>query len=84
MDFVADQLSSGNKFRILTVVDTFTRECLAADIGILISFFDIAKNAIYTDIFTLSGLEVALSAPPLIHIQSFHSVISSLVRSPCC
>ncbi|WP_198678738.1 IS3 family transposase [Pseudidiomarina insulisalsae] len=33
MDFVADQLSTGNKFRILTVVDTFTRECLAADIG---------------------------------------------------
>lgn len=30
MDFVADQLSTGNKFRILTVVDTFTRECLAA------------------------------------------------------
>lgn len=34
MDFVADQLANGQKFRILTVVDTFTRECLAADIGI--------------------------------------------------
>lgn len=34
MDFVADQRSTGNKFRILTVVDTFTRECLAADIGV--------------------------------------------------
>lgn len=33
MDFVADQLATGNKFRVLTVVDTFTRECLATDIG---------------------------------------------------
>ena len=33
MDFVSDQLTTGSKFRILTVVDTFTRECLAADIG---------------------------------------------------
>ncbi|MFY8274004.1 DDE-type integrase/transposase/recombinase [Pseudoalteromonas sp. SSDWG2] len=32
MDFVSDQLTTGSKFRILTVVDTFTRECLAADI----------------------------------------------------
>ena len=34
MDFVSDQLASGNKFRILTIVDTYTRECLAADIGV--------------------------------------------------
>jgi putative transposase len=33
MDFVADQISTGNKFRILTVVDTYTRECLTADVG---------------------------------------------------
>lgn len=33
MDFVSDQLTTGSKFRILTVVDTFTRECLAEDIG---------------------------------------------------
>ena len=32
IDFVADLLSTGNKFRILTVVDTYTRECLAADV----------------------------------------------------
>lgn len=33
MDFVSDQLQDGTKLRILTIVDTFTRECLAADVG---------------------------------------------------
>lgn len=39
-----------------------------SDIGILISFFDIAKNAIYTDIFTLSAEALALK--PLILEES--------------
>jgi transposase InsO family protein len=30
MDFVSDALSDGRRFRVLTVVDTFTREALAA------------------------------------------------------
>jgi len=29
LDFVADQLATGRRFRILTIVDDFTRECLA-------------------------------------------------------
>jgi putative transposase len=29
MDFVSDQLSDGRRFRIMTLVDDFTRECLA-------------------------------------------------------
>ncbi len=33
MDFVADQLADGRRFRALTVIDMFTRECLAIDIG---------------------------------------------------
>ncbi len=33
MDFVADQTSVGEKFRALTVVDIFTRECLAVEPG---------------------------------------------------
>ena len=33
MDFVADQLADGRRFRALTVVDLFTRECLAIDVG---------------------------------------------------
>ncbi len=33
LDFVADQLSSGSRFRCLTIVDVFTRECLAIEVG---------------------------------------------------
>lgn len=33
LDFVADQLGNGQKFRALTVVDVFSRECLAIDVG---------------------------------------------------
>jgi len=33
MDFVADQLAAGRRFRALTVIDLFTRECLAIDVG---------------------------------------------------
>jgi putative transposase len=31
MDFMSDQLFDGRRFRVLTVVDAFTRECLAAE-----------------------------------------------------
>jgi putative transposase len=33
MDFVADQLVDGRRFRILTIVDNFTRESLALYAG---------------------------------------------------
>jgi putative transposase len=33
MDFVADQLVSGARLRALTVVDVFTKECLAIEVG---------------------------------------------------
>lgn len=33
MDFVSDQMSSGQRFRALTIVDIFTRECLAIEPG---------------------------------------------------
>ena len=33
MDFVADALFDGRKLRMLTVVDCYTRECLAIDVG---------------------------------------------------
>jgi putative transposase len=29
LDFVADQFTNGRRFRILTMVDDFTKECLA-------------------------------------------------------
>lgn len=33
MDFVADQLVDGTKFRSLTIIDVYTREALAIDVG---------------------------------------------------
>jgi putative transposase len=33
LDFVADQLVDGRRFRALTVVDVYTRECLAIEVG---------------------------------------------------
>jgi putative transposase len=33
LDFVADQLADGRRFRALTVVDVYTRECLAIEAG---------------------------------------------------
>jgi putative transposase len=32
MDFVSDALADGRKFRVLTVVDAFTRECVALEV----------------------------------------------------
>ena len=33
MDFMADNLADGRKIRLLTVVDNFSRECLALDVA---------------------------------------------------
>lgn len=33
MDFVPDALTDGRRFRVLTIVDVFTRESLAVEVG---------------------------------------------------
>ena len=33
MDFAADSLFNGRRFRVLTVVDNYSRECLASEVG---------------------------------------------------
>ena len=33
MDFVSDALFDGRRFRCLTVVDNYSRECLAIEVG---------------------------------------------------
>ncbi|MFD2257892.1 DDE-type integrase/transposase/recombinase [Luteolibacter algae] len=43
MDFVTDRLESGSYFRILPVVDQFTRECLAVKAGRSLGGKDVAK-----------------------------------------
>ncbi|ABB75325.1 hypothetical protein Nmul_A2030 [Nitrosospira multiformis ATCC 25196] len=41
LDFVVDQLSNGNWFRCLMIIDVFTRECLAIEIGQRLSGTDV-------------------------------------------
>lgn len=51
MDFVADQLADGRRFRALTVVDIFTRECLAIEVGQSLKGEDVVRvlNRLQTD-----------------------------------
>jgi putative transposase len=44
MDFVSDQLSDGRRFRIMTLVDGFTRECLALVADTSISGMRVARE----------------------------------------
>ncbi len=43
LDFVADQLADGRRFRALTVVDVFTRECLAIEVGQSLKGHDVVR-----------------------------------------
>ncbi|KWE54314.1 hypothetical protein WT51_03640, partial [Burkholderia territorii] len=43
LDFVADQLSNGQRFRALTIIDVFTREALAIDVGQRLSASDVVR-----------------------------------------
>ena len=43
LDFVADQLTDGRRFRALTIVDVFTRESLAIEVGQALKGTDVVK-----------------------------------------
>jgi putative transposase len=43
MDFMSDALASGQKPRVLTVVDAFTRECVALEVGTQFRGQDVAR-----------------------------------------
>jgi putative transposase len=43
MDFVADQLFDGKKFRALTIVDNYSRKCHAIEVGQSIKGIDVVK-----------------------------------------
>jgi transposase InsO family protein len=44
MDFVADALFDGRKLRMLTVVDLYTRECLAIEVGQSLKGEDVVRT----------------------------------------
>jgi putative transposase len=43
LDFVADQFTDGRRFRALTVVDVYTRECLAIEVGQSLKGYDVVR-----------------------------------------
>src|SRR5690606_10216454 len=43
MDFMTDALANGRRFRILTLVDDFTRECLAVEVDFSLSGARVAR-----------------------------------------
>ena len=43
MDFVSDRLASGDRFRLLTLVDNFSRESLAIEVGQRLTGDDVVK-----------------------------------------
>lgn len=53
-DFVADRLIDGTKIRILTVIDEYTRECLALPVNYTLKSDDVM--ATLTDLFITRGL----------------------------
>jgi len=58
MDFMSEQLASGWRFRVLNVVDDFTRECLVMHVGTSITGSDVAR--------LLSGVLAERAQPTMI------------------
>lgn len=44
LDFVSDELNHGQRFRALTVVDVYTREALAIDVGVRLRGEDVVET----------------------------------------
>ena len=53
-DFVEDRTRDGRKFRMLNVVDEFTRECLAIRVGRQLRAADVID--VLSDLFILRGV----------------------------
>jgi putative transposase len=47
IDFIADQLQDGRRFRALTVVDIFTREGLAIEVGQSLKGDDVVRTCCF-------------------------------------
>lgn len=68
MDFVADALFDGRKLRMLTVVDLFTRECLAIDVVQSLKGEDVVR--------TLNGITTQRGVPRTIKTDNGSEFIS--------
>jgi putative transposase len=68
MDFVTDSLFNGRRFRCLTVVDNFSRECLAIEVGQRIRGEDVVR--VMDQLMTTRGV------PRRIHVDNGPEFIS--------
>jgi len=71
MDFVADALFDGRKLRMLTVVDLYTRECLAIDVGQSLKGQDVVR--------TLNGITAQRGLPRTIKTDNGSEFISKVM-----
>jgi putative transposase len=62
MDFMSDALAGGQKLRVLTVLDTYTRECVALEVGVHFRGGDVAQ------VLTRVGVERGL--PSVINVDN--------------
>ena len=73
MDFVSDQTVEGTRFRALTVVDVFTRECLAIEPGKSLRGADVVN--------VLSRITTERGAPKRIYCDNGSEFVGRLGRS---
>ena len=69
MDFVADELADSRRFRTLAVIDLFTRECLAIDVGQGLRGQDVTA--------TLERLRFERGLPQRIYCDNWTEFVSS-------
>lgn len=62
MDFVADELASGKKIRMLTIVDNFSRESLKIEVDHLLKSKDVIRS--------LSSLKITRGLPRIITVDN--------------
>lgn len=71
MDFVMDQLFDGRRLRALTVVDNFSRECLAIEVGQSLRGEDVVR--------TLSAICTKRDKPRIIKADNGSEFISKVM-----
>ncbi len=71
MDFVADALFDGRRLRALTIVDNYTRECVAIEVGQRLTGDDVAA--------TLTGIKVTRGLAKTIKVDNGSEFISKVM-----
>jgi putative transposase len=75
MDFVSDSLATGRKFRTLTIIDEFTRECPALEVDTSLPGLRVVR--------VLDRLSVERGLPEEIRVDNGPEFVSRAVRTWC-